>query len=316
MSRELCQAAIALGGTLAKVERALSAKRVSMRVDLYTRCWNDADMLGFMFRHYDRLVQRYVVFDDGSTDASLDILRSNPKVEIRPMPPYSDPESRVASGLAVLENCWKESRGVADWVIVTDIDEHLWHPNLEKYLLSLKNQGVTIVPALGFQMMSEHFPDQDCHLSETVTMGAPSPVMSKMNILSPNDIEATNFSAGRHSASPLGNVVAPARDELLLLHYRYLGLERLYLRQRQALSRQRAKDLAFKWGFHYSWSKEQLLEDWNEVAAQLVDTSNLDLRPWQTHAGPRWWDEMKRAGVGNARPSRWSPSRLWPFRRA
>ena len=40
-------------------------------------------MLGFMFRNYDDLVQRYVVYDDGSTDGSLDILAAHPKVEIR-----------------------------------------------------------------------------------------------------------------------------------------------------------------------------------------------------------------------------------------
>jgi glycosyltransferase involved in cell wall biosynthesis len=75
-------------------------------------------MLGFLFRHYDPLVQRFVVYDDGSTDDSLEILRSNPKVEVRPTPPYSDPDSRILSGTSILECCWKESRGVADWVIV------------------------------------------------------------------------------------------------------------------------------------------------------------------------------------------------------
>jgi hypothetical protein len=89
-------------------------------------------MLRFFFRHYDGLVQRYVVFDDGSIDNSLELLRSNPKVDLRPMLPDSDPESRVASGLSVLESCWKESRGTADWVIVADIDEHLYHPNLNR----------------------------------------------------------------------------------------------------------------------------------------------------------------------------------------
>ena len=48
-----------------------------MRIDLYTLCWNDADMLGFFFRHYDRFVQRYIVYDDGSTDQSLEILHAN-----------------------------------------------------------------------------------------------------------------------------------------------------------------------------------------------------------------------------------------------
>ena len=284
-----------------------------MKIDLYTRCWNDADMLGFMFRHYDRLVQRYVVFDDGSTDASLDILRSNPKVDLRQMPAYSDPESRVASGLAVLENCWHESRGQADWVIVTDIDEHLWHRDLEAYLLRQKQDGVTIIPALGFQMLSNHFPQPDSLLSEMVTTGAPFPVMNKMNIFSPDDIEATNFTVGRHSASPQGNVIAPAHDELLLLHYKYLGFERTYLRLKQSLTRQRAKDFAFNWGIQYSWSTDELRQNWDEVAAQVVDTSAPDLRLSEMHGEPHWWDAHRLAVPSPATcpPRRWPG--WWPF---
>ena len=52
-------------------------------VHLYTICWDEADMLGFFFRHYDPWVDRYIVYDDGSTDGSLDILRAHPKVELR-----------------------------------------------------------------------------------------------------------------------------------------------------------------------------------------------------------------------------------------
>jgi len=29
----------------------------------YTVCWDEADMLGFFFRHYDQWVNRYVVYD-------------------------------------------------------------------------------------------------------------------------------------------------------------------------------------------------------------------------------------------------------------
>jgi len=260
-----------------------------MQIDLYTRCWNDADMLGFFFRHYDRLVQRYVVFDDGSTDNSLEILRSNPKVELRPMPEYSDPESRIASATALQESFWKESRGLADWVIVTDIDEHLYHPQIEDYLVKCKENGVTIIPALGYQMLSEEFPRQGCWLSTTLTMGAPFSLMNKMNIFSPNEIVATNFTLGRHTAAPRGNVVPPARDELLLLHYKYLGFERTFRRHALYCTRQRTKDLASGWGVHYSWSREELQNEWNETSAALVDISQPDLRPWATHTGNRWW---------------------------
>jgi hypothetical protein len=62
-------------------------------IHLYTVCWDEADMLGFFFRHYDPWVDRYVIYDDGSTDGSLDILRANPRVEVgssnEPTPSHS-----------------------------------------------------------------------------------------------------------------------------------------------------------------------------------------------------------------------------------
>jgi hypothetical protein len=262
-----------------------------MKIDLYARCWNESDMLPFFFLHYDKLIQRYIIYDDASTDDSQEILRLNPKVELRPMPPYSDPESRISSALALQEACWRESRGVADWVILTDIDEHLYHPDMYNYLAQCRARGVTIIPALGFQMLSEQFPEHKNLLCQSLTKGACYSLYSKLNIFSPSEIDAVNYTPGRHRAAPTGRVVLPARDELLLLHYHYLGFERVRKRYAQFLARQRKNDIAMGWGGQYSWSSQQLREAWNFVANRLVDISRPNLRPWKTHEGPRWWRE-------------------------
>ena len=266
-----------------------------MIVHLYTRCWNDADMLPFMFRHYDPVVQRYIVFDAGSTDGSLEILASHPKTEVRPMPPPSDPSSRIASDLSVLENCWHESRGAADWVVVTDIDEHIYHRDLPAFLARCKTSGVTIVPALGYHMISEEFPARDLLLCDCLTTGAVRPHHNKLNLFSPDHVRATNFTPGRHAAEPQGDIVAPDRDELLLLHYKYLGFERIYARHQHFQARQGAKDLARGWGYHYAWSREQLRSNWNQLSARLVDIAAPNFNPDESHPRPRWWDKYRRA---------------------
>ena len=266
-----------------------------MQIDLYTRCWNDMPMLGFFFRHYDPLVRRYVVFDDGSTEGSLDFLHASDNVDVRRMPPDSDPDSRIASATTLLDSCWQESCGSADWVIVTDIDEHLHHADdLASYLRACKESGVTMVPALGYEMVSETFPRGDLILCEELTMGAPSSAMSKLSIFSPDDMVAVNFRAGRHSAEPTGHVVAPARDEVLLLHYRHLDFERTLARHARARTRQRPKDFANDWGYQYSWTRAQFTENWNSLSSHTVDISDPGLRPWDTHEGARWWDRYRR----------------------
>ena len=128
-------------------------------IHLYTVCWDEADMLGFFFRHYDPWVDRYVIYDDGSTDGSLDILRAHPRVEVRQFE-RTDAESFVLSHTRMQQHAWRESRGQADWVVITAIDEYLWvrGRDMQSYLAELASDGVTCVPALGFDMNSETFP--------------------------------------------------------------------------------------------------------------------------------------------------------------
>ena len=268
-----------------------------MKIHLYATCWNDAHMLGFFFRHYDPFVDRYVIYDDGSTDRSLEILASNSKVEIRPPSLTSHPESFTLSEITLSDSCWKECRGIADWVIVTDIDEHLYHPEMQSYLKHCQDRGITIVPALGYQMLSDEFPKPDQFLCRDLTMGAPWVQMNKLSIFSPDSVEEINFQLGRHSAAPTGRVVAPDRDELLLLHYKYLGFWHTQRRHEEYVARLRKTDLAKGWTARYLLSADQMRADWQNFAAQLVDVSRPDLAPWQSHPAPRWWEQYRRCHI-------------------
>jgi hypothetical protein len=253
-------------------------------------------MLGFMFKHYDPFVTRYIVYDDGSSDGSLEILRRHPKVDLRRLPPYSDPSSRTLSAVKYFNQVWLESRGSADWVIVTDIDEHIYHPDLADYLQVCQAMGVSLIPALGYQMLSERFPEpDDLLLCNNLTKGAPWERMSKLGLFAPDLIEATNYETGRHSCAPTGQIVLPPRDELLLLHYKYLDLQRTQARHEQCATRSRATDIANGWGHRYLWSKEQLEADWRQFEANLIDVADPSIDHHGSHSEPRWWAPYPRA---------------------
>jgi len=127
------------------------------------------------------------------------------------------PDSFVLSAQLLQNSMWKESRGRCDWVIVTAIDEHLYHRRVGDYLASCAGSGITAVPALGFEMVATDFPAPDEHLASSRTIGAPSAYPSKLSIFNPSAIDETNYQPGRHLAAPSGNVVYPPADTVLNL---------------------------------------------------------------------------------------------------
>lgn len=241
-----------------------------MKVHLYALCKNEARMLPFFFRHYDSWVDRYIIYDDDSTDASVEICRENSKVEVRKFL-HADPDSFIISQKLLSDSCWKESKGVADWVIIVDIDEHLVHSDMKAYLERCRRSNVTIIPAIGYQMLSRVFPDENHHLCATNTIGAFWDKMCKPSIFNPNTIDEINFIYGRHIAYPVGDARLPDNDELQLLHYKYLSLD--YIMQRFAVLKTGTgrRDVENKWRGKYCWTRQKVEAHWAEFEKRAID---------------------------------------------
>jgi hypothetical protein len=264
------------------------------RVHVYATCWNDVRQLEFFFRHYDPHVERYVIFDDGSTDGSWECLTRHPKVEARRFV-WTHTDSFVLSELDLFNNCWKESRGEngrprADWVIVCSLDEHLVHSNLATYLANCLTSGITVIPALGFQMFMENFPQSGEHLCQIHHWGVADPYDCKLTLFSPTAIREINYEPGGHVAAPVGRILAPTHDELVLRHYQLLGIDYTLARFGELRARMGPVDRAQSWGVHYDQSSEELRVRWSEYRTRVVDTSaNLSYSP------PEWWDRFPRS---------------------
>jgi len=244
-----------------------------VRVHLYCLCWNDARMLPYFFRHYDDIVDQYVVYDNGSTDGSLEMLASHGRVQVR----HFD----VAGNSFVEEQCrlsdtiWQDSRGKADWVIVTDIDEHIYRPDLLAYLDQCQAEGVTAIQSLGYEMVADVFPSGPEKLTCLITRGCRSAGHDRLCIFNPDAITATRFGPGRHKAWPEGHVVWPASPEVLLLHYKQLGVKYVRLRSAELAAGIRSGDVEKGWGTHYQWTPEQIVENWAKLKADARPVPGL-----------------------------------------
>jgi glycosyltransferase involved in cell wall biosynthesis len=260
------------------------------RVHLYTVCWDEADMLGFFFRHYDPWVDRYVIYDDGSTDGSLAIIADHPRVELRRFV-RSTEGSFCLSHQALQDEVWKESRGKADWVVVTAIDEHLHVPGREmaEYLSEQAVRGVTILPALGFDMNHPTMPENAGLLVDRITRGRPRIAFNKLSIFIPDAVRETGFSAGRHKAEPVGDLKLPQRNELVLWHYKHLGFDRCAVREAAQAERLGPTDKTLRLAEHYSWSKAKLRAFWDQMERESCDLAGAVAD--RVCVGPLWWSD-------------------------
>jgi hypothetical protein len=217
-------------------------------------------MLPFYMSHYAAFADEIFIADDGSTDGSLDYLSQFPQVTVSRF--ENSGNSFVEAAQAHNDQCWKNSRGKADWVILCNVDEHVYHPRMREYLEQATKAGVNSLPAIGYDMVSDDFPDDDgkSRLCELVTRGITSKAYTKLSFFNPNAFEEMNFGPGRHKLEPVGNVVGVSTVSLKMLHFKFMGPE--YVIERHALLGARLKegDIQNDYGSHYFKPAEEVYE--------------------------------------------------------
>jgi glycosyltransferase involved in cell wall biosynthesis len=233
-------------------------------------------MIPFFLRHYEPLVDRIVVFDDGSSDRSQKLLSASRKIELRRLP--SGPSS-ILMQMEEMNRCWKESRGRADWVMLCDMDEHIYRPRLRDYLKDCQTEHATILHLSGLEMVSANFPSANAVLSETIRHGVRTFLLDKMAVFDPNAIEEINYTPGLHVAAPTGRVIFSRKREVKLLHYKQLGLDYVLWRSNELQHRQTEYDRERGWSLHNCRSAGEIERDFTALLGKARDISLIGKRP-------------------------------------
>lgn len=194
-----------------------------MWIDVYAVLHNEARLLPFWLRHYAALADRIFVWDDDSTDATPDLLRAEPKVTLLSCGMHGNNDDyRVEVLFPQYE---RYSRGMADWVIVADGDEFIYHPRLREVLQAELLRGTQVIKCAGFTMVADALPpDTGQTLTDTLKLGVPDYDESKWTVhVASATVRYRHGRHGtvlnRHQLRLRGSRVAGLR----LLHYRYLG---------------------------------------------------------------------------------------------
>ena len=231
-------------------------------IHAYFLCYNEATILPHLIKHYLSFCDKVCILDNFSTDNSVQIVNSFKNTEV--LSYNSGNELRDDIYIQVKNTVWKRSVGVADYVIVGDADEFLYHKDIQSYIQKAYQEGVTIFKPKGYHMVGDEDLDlgKNDNIFEKVTKGVKTDVLNKMMMFDCNKIKDINYSFGCHMANPVGEVKLLGDGELKMCHYKFLGMnDHLY---KNNIRRQRLSEFNKQYGLgtYYLFTDDQAREDY------------------------------------------------------
>lgn len=229
-----------------------------MVIHAYILCYNEELMIRHTLNHYTSFCDQVTVLDNQSTDGTVDIIKEHfPKVLIHS---WSSRNELSDLHYQKLKNrFWKKSRGIANWVIVCDCDEFLYHPDGVRKELNLRLKNNEHIPQVnGYNMVSQAFPqDYSIPIYEQVKQGLPAMAFNKKIVFNPNQVLEINYSPGAHNCHPV--LKTPGTQDahpLNLLHFKYMGKEYLTARHQMYAQRMSYENRKMGHGAQYLKGKE------------------------------------------------------------
>ena len=170
-----------------------------------TLCFNEMDILPFVEQYWRRIATKVVVYDNGSTDGSLEYLSQLPYVEVRHFETegQNDPYQKQVKELA-----YKEFREFYDVIIISDMDEVFYFNDFEQKLdvMVTGNYDAMLLPL--YSLCEDKKPEYEegkllhqlCHKFYKQRMNHMENLQdfTKISIFNTNTVLFINMSVGQH----------------------------------------------------------------------------------------------------------------------
>ena len=244
-----------------------------MKLYVMSCCFNEENILPFYLDYYTNFIKvdKIIIYDGGSTDNTPNIIKNYPNVDFIIDKREKMDERNLTD---IRNNGWLKYRDECDWIIVCDIDEFIYHPNLKKLLSNYDNNDITIAKVNGYDMISNEFPmfQKGYFLPSFIKNGIPDPIwLNKSIVFNSQKIINMNYGYGTHNCSPIGDVKYSQDSDIKLLQYKWLSYD--YVTKKSLKSSQRLSDwnLDNNMAFHYDQFSKIKLEDFNRKLNSSIE---------------------------------------------
>lgn len=243
-------------------------------VHAYFLCYNEANILPHLIKHYSTFCEKITILDNNSTDNSVEIVSYFPNTEV--MTFNSNNEFHDGVHVYIKNNIWKKSIGIADFVILGDTDEFLYNEDMVNFLIKSKELGVTFFIPEGYHMIGDEnlTLSSDDNIFEKVKEGVRTPVLDKPMMFDCNKINEINYGFGCHHANPTGDVKIFNKNDLKMLHYKFLGLDDYINKNKIRADRLSQFNRENGFGLYYLLSVDEIITDYKSYVIKRKKVLN------------------------------------------
>ena len=241
-----------------------------------TFTYNESTMIPYVMKYLERMgFDKLIVYDNQSSDNTVELLKKYPFVEIRTLNTGGSKSNQMI--IDVKNRVWKEFKNEKDaWMFVSDFDEVIYYPGrLKEYLEEKAKDGYNYLNQEMFETICEHFPDKNKFVHESCDGGVFWGLNGcKMTLFKLDTFKSITYTPGAHIA----NVVLNDGKELKSLnegviksfHLKWIDREFCLFKKNLAQKRRGVNDIKNGYGIQYMISDDEFKKKWDAMKMNLI----------------------------------------------